>query len=517
MARMREVSSRAGTAFGPGSLEPLERREVLTAVEWTGMGGNNLWSNPANWSNGAVPNNTSDVVIDNSSANINVIMDTGPVTVRSLTLNERLVVNRGSTLSSPGQINLGGNAELKINGIVNWAAGTWSEGSRPTVNPGGILNIGRSSTPTQGVVTIASDLLNSGYIAWRAGTIELTSTGTLTNGVAKAMDMASPMSITGSGLFENFGLIRRGGQATSTTTIDVDFNNDDRIRILRGTVALGGTDSNQPSMINYGTLSGVSGSSTFLLRAPTFHRDANYNKNATFVFSTSTHIFRGEINLFNAVFDSTSDVSISPGGARFLGKAVFNDSSLFLEGPLNVAGDVTLNSTDVDGSAMAVTGTLSLAASNVSTDVSVLGGGRINTTGSRIIGAVSNAGTINVTSGVLTLDVQGNGPFTNSGTLLLASTARLDVLGSMVNQGLVQTSISNSNFGRVTVTGNLALGGTLRSAFTGSGFVAGQNRTIFSAGSRTGAFANVTFTGLPVGMSTTVLYGASGAVVRVVG
>ncbi len=518
MSTNRTLRSRAGSAFGPGVLEPLERREVLTAVAWTGLGGSNLWSNPANWSGGAIPSSTSDVVINNPTASLSVVLDAGPVTVRSLTLNERLIINRGVTLSSPGEINLGADAELKINGLLNWAAGTWNAGSEPTVNPGGKLNIGRTSAPTQGVVTLASDLLNRGYLAWRGGTLELTSTGSLTNAATKAMDMSSPMSISGSGRFENFGLLRRGGLATSTTTIDADFNNDDRVRILRGTLAFGGADANQPSMINFGTLSGVATGSTFLMRAPTFHRDADYLNSAAFVFSTSTHIFRGDIYLGNAVFGSTSDVSISQGGARFRGDPTFNDTTLFLEGALTIGGNVAFNSTDVEGSSMIVTGTLALTGSNVGTDVSVLASGRINTTGSRITGGVSNAGTISVTSGVLTLDVQGaSGPFVNSGSLLLGSTARLDALGGMVTTGLVQTSISSASFGRVTVSGNLALGGTLRSIFTGSGFVAGQNRTILSAGGRTGTFANVTATGLPVGMSTTVLYGATGAVVRLVG
>lgn len=516
-ARRGEARRSARLHSVGGTLETLENRVVLSTVEWSGLGGNNLWSNPDNWSGGEVPDGTSDVVIDDPSAARSVVLDAGPVTVRSLTLNERLVINRGVVLNSGGEINLGEDAELRINGLMNWVAGTWDEGADATVNPGGRLNIGRTSDPTIGVVTLENDLLNRGMLAWRGGDIVLTASGSIKNDASKAFDIASPKAISGEGLLENFGILRRGGTAVSTTTIDVDFNNDDRVRVLRGTLALGGTDPNMPTVINYGEFAGVAKGSGYILRASAFHRDATYRANATYQFAGGTHLFRGDIFLGGAVFGTNAEASISPGGATIRGDATFNNSSLFVEGPLAVGGTLTLNSTDVAGGQISVPGVLNVNASSLSNHVSVLGSGSLSTTGAVVAGRVTNAGTIDVLSGVLTLDVQGNGAFLNSGTLRLGSTSRLDVQGSMTNTGLIQTSVTSSSFGRVTVTGTLTLGGTLRSVFTGNGFSAGQNRTVLTGGTRVGTFANVNASGLPGGMSTTVLYNGTSATVRLVG
>jgi len=86
MSTNRTLRSRAGSAFGPGVLEPLERREVLTAVAWTGLGGSNLWSNPANWSGGAVPSlsNVLAVAIPTGSGNVIFDAGAGPTTLRTL-------------------------------------------------------------------------------------------------------------------------------------------------------------------------------------------------------------------------------------------------------------------------------------------------------------------------------------------------------------------------------------------------------------------------------------------------
>src|SRR5688572_7254219 len=162
----RHPRIRTNSHLAPPVAEALEARQVLAAVVWTGDGGTNLWSNPNNWSGGEVPGLADDVVIANVNSNFSVIVDSAPVRVKSLFLDERLVINRGISVSVTNDIDLGANSELKINGLLNWAAGQWEDGAEPTINPGGILNIGSTSNPGQGAVTIAADLLNLGRLAW---------------------------------------------------------------------------------------------------------------------------------------------------------------------------------------------------------------------------------------------------------------------------------------------------------------------------------------------------------------
>lgn len=503
------------------SLETLEPRLSLSAVVWTGSGGDSLWSNPANWSGGAVPNSSSEVVIDSLGPQLaTVVLDAGPVTVRSLSLHERLIINRSVNLSASDFINLGPDADLRINGLLNWAAGSWEHDAQAVINPGGSLNIGRSSAPATGFVTLGTELLNRGYLAWRGGDINTTTTGAILNSASKALDMASPRSILGEGSLTNYGLIRRGGSASATTTIDVDFNNDDRVRILRGTLAIGANDPDQPSVINYGIFSGVSTTSTFLLRAPTLHRDAEFRPNARYIFSDSTHIFRNSITFANSTILASAQVYIDPGGAQFKGDVSIASTSLFLEGDLLIAGRATLDHASVDGHFnLNVAGTLTLTTASITSDLRILNTGRLISTGASSITAdASSAGTLDIRSGSLTLDVNNagsSGSFVNSGTILLGSTAALGVQGDLITTGTIDTTISSISFGKITSTGTMSLAGTLRARFTGAGFAPVRNFNILtSAAPRTGTFSSFVPLTIPAGRNASLLYSFNAATVR---
>jgi hypothetical protein len=81
---------------------------------WTGMGGDGLWSNPANWDNGQLPQITDDILLDNSQilTNYTVSLPNSTVTIR--TINIRPAPNQTIELLLPST-NLLANA-LSVTG-----------------------------------------------------------------------------------------------------------------------------------------------------------------------------------------------------------------------------------------------------------------------------------------------------------------------------------------------------------------------------------------------------------------
>src|SRR5690242_15706538 len=63
--------------------ETLERRVLLSAVAWTGMGGDRQWTTPGNWSTGTLPGPADDVTI-NLAANPTIVLGSGAQSINSL-------------------------------------------------------------------------------------------------------------------------------------------------------------------------------------------------------------------------------------------------------------------------------------------------------------------------------------------------------------------------------------------------------------------------------------------------
>ncbi len=512
----RDATDRAARVQNASPIEALESRIALSAVAWTGEGGNSLWSNPANWSGGAVPGNSSEVVIASALGSYAVVIDSGPVRVASLTLGERLIINRGVTLNVNGDFDLVSGADLRINGLVNWMAGEWEDGATAAVNAGGALNIGSTSSPTIGSVTIANDIANNGILRWRGGTIEIVAGGSMTNAAGKAMDIASPLAITGDGVVTNYGLLRRGGGANTTTTISTDFNNADRVRVLRGTLAFESGGGSPALINNYGGFSTNVSEAVIRMAQPAYHRDASFTGSGQFSFTNFTQIFRGAVYFASGTFESSAPVYIDAGGATFSGNAAIL-SSLYLEGDLTVGGTLTVQSALVEGPFnVTLFGTLSLNNADIDSDVVVASSGTLFSTGSsRIDADVTNQGSISVLSGTLTIDATGlgqSGVVTNQGSIILGSTSTLAIVGNLSSTGIIDSTVSASRAGRIQVSGDLALGGTLRARFTGGGFTSGPSFTVLTAtGVRSGMFSTFTPINPPASLSASMQYTVSGA------
>ncbi len=90
------------------ALELLEQRRLLSAVTRTGAGGDNLWSDAANWSIGLLPGPSDDVVIN--TAIDGVVFVGGNDTIHSLHSSDPLTLS-GGTLTV-GSASAGGTVEV---------------------------------------------------------------------------------------------------------------------------------------------------------------------------------------------------------------------------------------------------------------------------------------------------------------------------------------------------------------------------------------------------------------------
>ncbi len=361
------AASRHGAA-GVG-VEALEARVVLSTVTWDWGGGDRLWSNPLNWSGDVVPTVDDDVTIDLGTGIDPEMMvaDLPVIRVKSLTLNETLVVNRGTSFNVTQSFDIMSEGALRINGLVNWAVGVWDGDLAVRVQPGGFLNVGSTLTPGQGEVTLESDLLNWGRLNVNGGDMVLN--GTITNQVGKAFNLATPGEVHGGGAIINHGLMRRGGELAGTTTIAVNLTNTDRLFLLRGTLSIG-RDDFPTAFTNSGRVAALRTDSMIRYFADSTHTPARLLGDGAHQFMGGVHTFEGEsfLGLNTGFFDGAEFIAV--GGVGATGHVTFHSATITLAGPLtlrrfqyqsfNAEKEVFLFDTLVQG-----TGTLYIEANTV--------------------------------------------------------------------------------------------------------------------------------------------------------
>ena len=127
-------------------IEWMEPRTLLSAVTWTGGGGDNNWDTAANWSTDSVPGSGDDVTIniaanvvhsDNVTDSINSLTSTEPLTISGGTLSIAAASTIDNTLSITGGT-LTGTGDLTVSGLVTLTSGTLSGSSALNAN-GGML------------------------------------------------------------------------------------------------------------------------------------------------------------------------------------------------------------------------------------------------------------------------------------------------------------------------------------------------------------------------------------------
>src|ERR1700722_6938775 len=142
-------------ATGPHRVERLEPRTLLSTVAWIGAYGG-AWTTAADWSTGAVPKSTDDVVI-NVTGSVTITLN-GAASVNSLSITgDTLGISGGNltiaaTLANSGTISLDSGAQLTAGGAFTQSAGakltlasaskTNCSFSAASISNGGTISIG---------------------------------------------------------------------------------------------------------------------------------------------------------------------------------------------------------------------------------------------------------------------------------------------------------------------------------------------------------------------------------------
>lgn len=130
---------------------------------WIGTSNTN-WSNPANWSLGAVPTGNDDVLIQTGGS---IVVD-GNFSVKNLTLN--------------GQVFLEGSGSLTVNGILNWAnPEAYTSGITLIIGPTGSFTLETIPQYTEGR-GVGGDFIVNGNMTLKAGYFDASNVNFIVNG-----------------------------------------------------------------------------------------------------------------------------------------------------------------------------------------------------------------------------------------------------------------------------------------------------------------------------------------------
>jgi len=207
----RTVSDRKDTAWRRvgAAIEPLEARTLMALTSWTGLGGDLLWSNPANWSANVVPGPNDDVRIDvgASDPQIRFTSEAGFRQVRSLELRESLSVTGGQLTVTNG---------ARCWASVSLAGGTLAGPAWEFVS-GGMTVSGSRTSRLAGPMLFTGSLSVVSSTLRVAGDFDLAGTATVSSG---AIDFVSDITLD-SGTFTlvngRLGLAAEGATARTMT------------------------------------------------------------------------------------------------------------------------------------------------------------------------------------------------------------------------------------------------------------------------------------------------------------
>lgn len=407
-------------------LIPLEPRMLLAAAFWSGGGGDDLWSNPANWASGVIPSQADDVFIDATPANptIRFTSDAGHARIRSLHLGEALLVT-GGTLEVETTARL--EASLALQGGT-LRGGTWETLAGP-------ITISRASA----ISHIDGPFTLNGTLTVNTATLRVDPSFTL-NGVATiisgALDFKGSTTISsGSWVLSNgrLGLANvnlvPNPVPSATLTIGVGVG-------VSGWGTVGNAAFSQglaTTLINHGTLTANVYGRSLELAA-----DSAYS--ATFTNTGLLRASSGGAILITSAFNT----NLVPGdfGFTLRGGTYRADANSAIAWP-NSSGFTTNEATIIlGGQNGSITNLLSDIRTNNST-ITMMNG----VVWSRAF-PMSNRGTINLET-ISSLSISSGGSHT--GTFNIAQNSLLTIAGStsfqptarLLGQGSLQVTIGN--------------------------------------------------------------------------
>lgn len=260
-------------------LESLEHRRLMALATWVGAAGDNLWSSPDNWSQGAVPVNGDDVVLDAGVSNpiVRFTAEVGSVQLNSLVTHEALMLTGGAlwvrtaatlraSLTISGGTLGGGDGQSATKGIWDSTAGP-------------IFIITGGSSRIEGNIKIVGSLTVTSANVRVAGNFELSGLVTVNNG---GIDFENEATTLTSGFFVlnngRLGMASAAGDVIGTSkslTLGTSVS-------VRGWGSVGGSllsQGLQTSFINNGTITADS-PSHWLMIAPLGAFESRFTNNS---------------------------------------------------------------------------------------------------------------------------------------------------------------------------------------------------------------------------------------------
>jgi Bacterial Ig-like domain (group 3) len=467
MRRRRPRSVRtASPVFRRGfrpALSQLEQRTLLASVTWINPDGGD-WDTPSNWSTGALPGPSDDVVIDISGITV-THSSTDSDSAHSLTLSasdSTLDLSSGSLAiasasSISGDLTISGGTlstagTLTVSGAMDWTGGTITGGTL-SIAAGASLALGTPACCGGNEVLDGGSFANQGAATFntyaQVGGLVLQDDAVFDNQPAGSFTIQGNAAIytDGTGTFQNEGTLTQAAGAVGTTAIEAAFDQTSTGFTLvdGGTLELGGGGAIT------GPVSAAAGTTLSL--------DGEILSSSSVIASDGTVQLQNctEAGSYSATAGTYADDVNFSGAVLTLGNLEVNGTVNF--GPA-VGGPVTLTTgtLTVDGGAN-LTGTDSFVVNGLFTLVD--------------FATVDIPGTIDTYGGMTVISATLSGVTLNNHA---GSTATWRVndgngVGISLNSGATINNLANATFDVVDFYGDAGLGGDGTGVFNNFGML----------------------------------------------
>ncbi len=402
MPRRNILSRVRRTAIEHALFEPLEPRQMLAIIAWSGAGDGVTLTQAANWA-GAVLPGASDNAVINIAGTPTIALSGGAFSVNSFSCAEAFSMTGGTlTVAAASDVSgaftmtggtLTGLGDVAVSGAMIWSGGTLSGAGAMTFGAASVVTL---SGGTHG---FDRNITNSGTVNWSGGQLGGSGGAGITfinNGTFNAGPSASSLfsGNGGSSTFVNGGVFNKSG-GMIVDFFNCLFNSTGSVNVNGGTLELSTSGSMSSAMT-------VASGATLLHDGGTFH----YSSGATFA-GAGAWSFAGGSDTFDASFQPGGPVTISAGTLSLNAAAQTIAVLTQTGGTIIGAGNLTVSGALVwSGGTMSGTGSLTIGASSTATLNGSLDFNR----------NITNAGVVNWTGG----DLAGLGgaaiTFTNIGT-----------------------------------------------------------------------------------------------------
>jgi large repetitive protein len=520
---------------------------------WTAVAGGN-YNLGTNWSGGVIPAAADNVffdalagsyvvnLIDDRTIN-NVTVSTGQATLNhtggTYTVNGAFALNAGTYTLSGGSLNVVGTMTTAAGANFNWSAGN--------LGGAGVVNLNGTSTwsgtGNKDIYAVAANVRNAGTVTLTGTNVRSLPSGSGITNLSGASfnvagDGAALVNFNAGSFVNNAGAFFRKTAGTGTSTVEWAFNNSGTVDVQTGTLALNGGGALGGSVT-------VAGGATLGFTAGAFTLQNGLSATGAgqvAVTTTNLPLAGGATATFG--------ITVTQTGAAFGGNgdaaSVLNVNATYnwSAGNLGGAGVVNLNGTSTwsgtgnkDVYAVAANvrnaGTITLTGTSVrslplGSGITNLSGGSFDLAGDGAALVNFNAGTFVNNAGAFLRKTAGTGTSTvewavnNAGTVdVRTGTLQLNVLSNLAANTLTEGTYRVMTNSTLTVTGatinTLAANTTVELNGTGSVFAAFNpvttvNGTFAIRGGRTFTFAGP---GLTVGATGTLTVGDTGSVLTV--